>query len=196
METKRVAPAPVSPFRRLSCLPTAVARVEPCVLFSARPQVIREGCVRVLTVPRVRDTGTEHEAVGTHAYQHVTPSVPADCVGWILPEHQGECWTLHLLILCYYNYDCIICKHKHCQRHLTEMSHSRLVCKRSSFWISAMALAIISKVLNGFPQSLQAHARVLPWLDYNHSQILADSAFICHPIIWCYVVLASDSVLK
>jgi hypothetical protein len=50
-----------TPFDRLSCLLTAVARVKRCILFAARPQVVREGCVRVLTVSCVRDTGTEHE---------------------------------------------------------------------------------------------------------------------------------------
>jgi hypothetical protein len=187
----------MSPFDRLSCLPMAVARVKRCVLFATRPQVIWEGCVRVLTVPCVWDAGTEHEAVGTHTYQHVAPSVPADYVGRILPEHQGECWALHLVVVCYYNYYCVICRHNHCQRHLKVRSHYRFVFKRCSVWISARALAIITEVLNGFPQSLQAHARVLPWLDYNHS--LPNSGWFSIHLPSCHLMLhslAADSVVK
>jgi hypothetical protein len=121
MEGKREVPVSLTHFHRFKCLPVALVRVKCCVLFASRSQVIWEGCICVLTVPCFWDTGTEHQAVGSNSYQHITPSVPTDRVGWILPQHQGEGWTLYLLVLRCYSYDCIICKH-----HRLQSVHSKL----------------------------------------------------------------------
>jgi hypothetical protein len=64
-----------------------------------------------------------------------------------------------------------------------------LVARRFSVCILASTPAILTEVFHVFSQSLQANARIVPWLGHGRFfQILSNSSFINHTIILCCIL--------
>jgi hypothetical protein len=75
--------------------------------------------------------------------------------------------------------------------------HSCFMVGRSWVWVRAQILAVLPQFFIGFPQSLQADARIMPQI--GHGRFFPHlSALLCHrgPTIRLFVARSIDSIVK